>query len=68
MPKLKTRKTASKRLVKITVTGKLLRRKTTAQHLVHRKSKRTIERSGSLVEIKKSDLEKMKKLTPYRKK
>jgi len=68
MPKLKTRKTASKRLIKVTASGKLLRRKTTAQHLVHRKSKRTIEGSGSSIQIGKSDLEKMKKLTPYRKK
>lgn len=66
MPKLKTRKTASKRLVKITASGKMIRKKTVAQHLVHRKSKRTIKESGNTLVITKSDSEKMKKLTPYR--
>lgn len=68
MPKLKTRKSASKRLAKVTGTGKLIRRKTLAQHLVKRKTQRTIKQSGSDVEFKASENEKIRKLTPYRNK
>lgn len=66
MPKLKTSKTASKRLAKITATGKLMRRKTTAQHLVRRKTKRTIKSSGSTVEVVGCEAKRLKRLTPYR--
>lgn len=68
MPKIKTRKSASKRLAKVTSSGKLIRRKTLAQHLVKRKTKRTIKSSGNRVEVVKSELKKMKILTPYRNK
>lgn len=66
MPKLKTRKSASKRLAKVTGTGKLMRRKTLAQHLVHRKSRRTRKESGDNLEFSKTEIEKIKKLIPYR--
>lgn len=66
MPKLKTRKSAAKRIAKVSATGKILRKKTLAQHLVHRKSTRTIKTSGKEIRISKSDIEKLKKLTPYR--
>jgi ribosomal protein L35 len=66
MPKIKTRKSASKRLAKITSGGKLIRRKTLAQHLVKRKTKRTIKASGKAVEVAPSEVKKLKKLTPYR--
>ena len=49
MPKLKTRKSLSKRVVKITASGRLLRRKTLSQHLAHRKSRRTRKNSGNKV-------------------
>jgi ribosomal protein L35 len=68
MPKLKTNKTATKRIVKITATGKYLRRKTLAQHLVHRKSQRTIKSSGECIELNPTQTKTMKKLIPYRKK
>jgi len=66
MPKLKTSKTASKRLAKITASGKMMRRKTTAQHLVKRKTKRTIKESGNAVEVVASEAKRLKRLTPYR--
>jgi len=65
MPKLKTNKTAAKRVKKITASGKILRRKILAQHLVHRKSSRTIEQSGQTLEFSKSDSKKIKRLVPY---
>jgi len=65
MKKQKTSKTAAKRIVKITGTGKILRKKTLAQHLVHRKTKRTIEESGTNTEISKPEKNRVKRLTPY---
>jgi len=55
-------------LAKITAKGKLIRRKTLAQHLVHRKSRRTTKTSGKEQEFKKTQGKKIKKLSPYRKK
>lgn len=66
MPKLKTSKTASKRLAKVTASGKLIRRKTLAQHLVKRKTKRTIKSSGNAVEVVSAEAKRLKRLTPYR--
>ena len=68
MPKIKTRKSASKRIGKVTSSGKLMRRKTLAQHLVKRKTKRTVKTSGNAIEVAKSEIVKLKKLIPYRKK
>lgn len=68
MPKMKTRKSASKRLAKVTSSGKLIRRKTLAQHLVKRKTRRTIKSSGKSIEIVPSEVKKFKRLTPYRNK
>ncbi|PIT97200.1 50S ribosomal protein L35 [Candidatus Berkelbacteria bacterium CG10_big_fil_rev_8_21_14_0_10_41_12] len=65
MPKIKTRKTVSKRIAKKTASGKLLRRKITSQHLVHRKSRRTRKQSGQKTNFSKSDEKKMGKLAPY---
>lgn len=65
MPKIKTKKSASKRIAKITKTGKVLRRKITSQHLSRRKSKRTKRESGDKVPLHQSDL-KLTKLTPYK--
>jgi large subunit ribosomal protein L35 len=66
MPKLKTNKTASKRIKKITSSGKVIRRKTLAQHLVKRKSSRTIEQSGQSMTISKPEAKKIKMLLPYK--
>jgi len=68
MPKIKTRKSAAKRLVKTTSRGLLLRRRILAQHLVHRKSKRSVKQSGGSLVFSKGEREKIKKLIPYRKK
>ena len=63
--KQKTVKSAYKRTI-ITSTGKILRRKATAQHLVQGKSKRTLRGSSKTVEISKSDSKRIKRLVPYR--
>lgn len=65
MPKLKTRKSIAKRVASVTASGRLLRRKTTAQHLVHRKSKRTRKNSGEKVAFSPAEEKKLKKLVPY---
>ena len=65
MPKIKTSKSTIKRISKKTASGKILRRKATAQHLVRRKSHRTVENSGINVEVTKSQKAKLKKLAPY---
>ena len=62
MPKLKTSKTAVKRIARISGSGKISHRKTLAQHLVRRKSKRTIKSSGKITEFAKADGKKIKKL------
>ncbi len=65
MRKQKTSKTAVKRIRKVSATGKILRKKTLAQHLVHRKSKRTIKESGIDSGVSKSETSRVKRLTPY---
>lgn len=62
MPKLKTNKTAVKRVGRISATGKISHRKTLAQHLVRRKSKRTVKSSGVLTRFSPADEKKIKKL------
>lgn len=68
MPKIKTSKTATKRVTRITGSGILMRRKTLSQHLVARKSKRTVKSSGSDQKFQKAEGKKVRKLIPYRKK
>lgn len=63
--KQKTVKSAQKRIIK-TGSGKILRRKITAQHLVMGKSKRARRSSGKPTKISSADLRKVKKLVPYR--
>jgi len=63
--KLKTVKSAKKRIVKITKTGKILRRKLSAQHLSAGKSKRTRSNADKTVALKKADVSNIKKLVPY---
>jgi len=67
MPKIKTNKTLSKRISKITNSGKVVRRKTLSQHLVHRKTARTIAESGADVQVSRTESKKIKKLIPYKK-
>ena len=65
MPKIKTKKSVSKRISKITKSGKVMRRKITSQHLCRRKSKRTRKESGDKKLLHKSDL-KFNQLIPYK--
>jgi len=65
MQKQKTSKTAAKRIKKITSSGKIIRKKTLAQHLVRRKSDRTISQSGSDQKIADAEKNKIKRLIPY---
>lgn len=67
MPKIKTNKSARKRIVKVTKNKKIMRKKTTAQHLARRKSKRTLQESGEKRRVKKAN-EKIIELIPYFKK
>ena len=46
MPKRKTRKSVAKRIKRITANGLVIARAQSSQHLIRRKSNRTIARSG----------------------
>ncbi len=61
MPKLKTRKSITKRF-KITKTGKILRRHTGLDHYRAKKSRKKIRQSRKLVEVSKAEAKKIKKL------
>jgi large subunit ribosomal protein L35 len=61
MPKLKTRKSITKRF-KITKTGKILRRHTGLDHYRAKKSGKKIRQSRKLVEVSKAEAKKIKKL------
>jgi len=63
--KLKTNKSAKKRIVKITSNGKILSRRLSAQHLVAGKSKRTRRANAKKFSVKKADTKNLKKLVPY---
>ncbi|HEY1074841.1 MAG TPA: 50S ribosomal protein L35 [Patescibacteria group bacterium] len=65
--KLKTNKTASKRIANITGTGKAMRLKMSAQHLAPGKSRRTLKNSKFLLPISGADIKRMKRLLPYAK-
>ena len=62
--KLKTLKTARKRITNITKNGILMRRKLSTQHLTTGKSKRALQGSTKKVAIHKADAKKIKKLIP----
>lgn len=63
--KLKTVKTARKRITKITKSGKIMRRKLSAQHLVMGKSKRTRRSNQKTQPVSKANVKNIKKLVPY---
>lgn len=65
--KLKTSKTASKRIQTITGTGKAMRLKMSAQHLAPGKSRRTKKSTKFLLEVHPADTKRLKKLLPYAK-
>lgn len=63
--KLKTVKTARKRIARVTKSGKILRRRMSAQHLVRNKSRRVRKNAGQKLAVTKSDIERMRHLIPY---
>ena len=62
--KLKTHKAMAKR-VKITGTGKFLRRKVAINHLRRNKSPRAVRSMDKDFELKTGDTRRMKRLLPY---
>lgn len=66
MPKLKTRKSVAKRIVRVTSKGKLMRRATSAQHRTTGKSSRTLRQAKMQLEVTtKGDIKKIKQALPY---
>jgi large subunit ribosomal protein L35 len=65
--KLKTVKTAAKRIQTITGTGKALRLKMSSQHLTPGKSKRALKGTKMMVEVSKADIKRIKRMLPYAK-
>ncbi len=61
MPKMKTHKGMSKR-IKVTKSGKLLRRSARISHLQTRKSSNTKKRHAGYFEVSKADRNNIKKL------
>lgn len=65
MPKLKTRKSAAKR-IRITKTGKILRRHQLAKgHLRAKKSKKKTHEYKRILEVSKADRKKIRRMLPY---
>ncbi len=64
MPKLKTHKGAQKRF-KVTGTGKLMRRKAFARHILTKKSAKRKRNLGRPIELVKEETKKIKSLLPY---
>jgi ribosomal protein L35 len=60
--KTKTVKSAKKRIVKISASGKILRRTLSAQHRTSGKSKRVLRGSNKNVEVSGADRKKLRKL------
>lgn len=65
MPKLKTSKSAAKRIIKLTKNGKYLRRAMSVQHLVSGKSKRAKQSSKNVYVVSSASKRQIKKLLPY---
>ncbi len=65
MPKLRTVKTAAKRVVGITKNGKIRVRRQSAQHLATNKSSRSVHSAGHTAILCKGDAKKVMKMIPY---
>lgn len=65
MPKIKTVKSAAKRIARITKNGKVMRLGMSAQHLARRKSKRARKNAYNQSPIKEVDVKKIRRLVPY---
>lgn len=66
MPKLKTRKSVSKRIVKVTKNDQLLRRNLSAQHRTTGKSARTKRAARSQSVVAAGDIKLVRSFIPYR--
>lgn len=66
MPKIKTSKSASKRIIKITSQGQLVRLTMSAQHLARRKSKRARQNAINQHAVHKSVRKRILRVIPYR--
>lgn len=65
MPKIKTVKSAAKRIKKITKNGKIIRLEMSAQHLARRKSKRAKAKANNPTSVHATDAKRIKSLVPY---
>lgn len=65
MPKLKTSKTVSKRIKKLTSTGLIMRRRMSNQHLARRKSKRSRKQNENDTIFSATDTQRIKRMAPY---
>jgi large subunit ribosomal protein L35 len=61
MPKMKTHRGAAKR-IRVTGSGKLMRRKANRSHLLEKKSSRRTRRLGRPTEIKAGDRDKIERM------
>lgn len=68
MPKMKTVKSAMKRIQRLTRTGKLMRLAMSAQHRRKGKSKRSKREAGHLIAVTRADQRRIQRLVPYAKK
>ncbi len=64
MPKMKTRKAAAKRF-KQTGTGKFMRNCANKRHILTKKSSKRKRRLGRAVEVKATEMSRMKASLPY---
>ena len=66
MPKIKTAKSVTKRIVNVTKQGKLVRLRMAAQHLAQRKSKRSRKNALTPLVITSRFKKRIRRLIPYR--
>jgi large subunit ribosomal protein L35 len=64
MPKMKTKRGAAKRL-KVTASGKILRRKGWKSHLLEWKSPKRKRQLRKVTQISKADTKRIRRLVPY---
>jgi len=64
MPKLKTRKAASKRF-RVTATGKIMRRKAFKNHLLQHKTASKKQKLSKMAVVDESDAENVRLMLPY---
>lgn len=65
MPKMKTSKSAAKRILRITRQAKLISRHMSAQHRRKGKSKQVKRQSHTTLVVTQGDAKKLKRMLPY---